>query len=304
MAKTAILKPFLAVATDKMKAKNIAELQARTEFKEGDIVEVLGEITAGDGKHHMRIASTVADASGVQGQNGLFWNVVPNSLINLIAQAIEQNKTDITTVDAKANQNKSDILLKMDKSGGEMKGQLTIRSDTSNNLTLTGQSECDVFLLPLDSNNQYSPESQWRIGTTFDKKDLYFFNGKTGYITTIKTDGSIMTKTNKDVFDTANCPIARSKEGWCKLINGLIVQWGTTAVNKTWSSSAEYHKVNFPIAFTSYSNISLATLNFAGNVQPILCALGEDTTAFSIYKDARRSTVFTTHYVKWIAIGV
>lgn len=210
----------------------------------------------------------------------------------------------IDGLQAQIDANKSDILLKLDKSGGKIDGNLIIKSNENTSFTLTGQGECDVQILPLDSNDQGSPESQWQIGTTFNKKDLYFFNGKTGYITTIKTDGSIMTKTNKDVFDTGNCTIARSKEGWCKLVNGLIIQWGTTAVNKVWSSDAEYYTVAFPIAFTSYTNVSIASLNFAGNVCPILCALGEGTTAFSLYKDARSSTNFTTHYVKWIAIGV
>lgn len=239
MAKTAVLKPFLAIATDKMKAKTVAELQARTEFKEGDVVEVLGELVAGDGKHHMRIASKVADASGVQGQGGLFWNVVPNSLISLIAQAIEQNK--------------SDILLKRDKTDNNFGSD--IKFETLSHLAniVKGLNEYDKTML-----YKYLPkEDTWSV-----------------------------------LFDTQNCPISKTGNGWCRLANGLIIQWGIYR-----DAGTEINTVSFPVAFTTQPKVFMTHAD-AQSITSTYGTINRNVGSFS-YRSSRNDNLYS-----WFAIGV
>ena len=61
----------------------IAELQSRKNLKIGDIVEVLGYYSAGDGAGHKRIISNEDDGSGVQLNNGLWANIVHNGEVNV-----------------------------------------------------------------------------------------------------------------------------------------------------------------------------------------------------------------------------
>ena len=61
----------------------IAELQSRKNLKVGDIVEVLGYYTAGDGAGHKRIITNEDDGSGVQLKNGLWANIIYNDSINI-----------------------------------------------------------------------------------------------------------------------------------------------------------------------------------------------------------------------------
>ena len=61
----------------------IAELQSRKNLKVGDIVEVLGYYTAGDGAGHKRIIANEDDGSGVQLKNGLWANIVHNGEVNV-----------------------------------------------------------------------------------------------------------------------------------------------------------------------------------------------------------------------------
>lgn len=61
----------------------IAELQSRKNLKVGDIVEVLGYYSAGDGAGHKRIIANEDDGSGVQLSNKLWANIVHNGEVNV-----------------------------------------------------------------------------------------------------------------------------------------------------------------------------------------------------------------------------
>lgn len=75
----------------------IAELQSRKNLKVGDIVEVLGYYSAGDGAGHKRIIANEDDGSGVQLANGLWANILHNGEINIKwAGAKGDGKTDDT----------------------------------------------------------------------------------------------------------------------------------------------------------------------------------------------------------------
>lgn len=56
---------------------------AGSKYKVGDVVEVLGYYTAGDGAHHKRKIESADDGSGVQLANGLWANIVHNGEVNV-----------------------------------------------------------------------------------------------------------------------------------------------------------------------------------------------------------------------------
>ena len=61
----------------------VIELQSKRNLKVGDIVEVLGYYTAGDGAGHKRIIANEDDGSGVQLNNKLWANIVHNGEVNI-----------------------------------------------------------------------------------------------------------------------------------------------------------------------------------------------------------------------------
>ncbi len=61
----------------------VIELQSKRNLKVGDIVEVLGYYTAGDGAGHKRIIANEDDGSGVQLVNKLWANIVHNGEVNV-----------------------------------------------------------------------------------------------------------------------------------------------------------------------------------------------------------------------------
>lgn len=65
------------------KADTIEDLKTMRFLKVGDIVEVLGYYTAGDGAGHKRIIKAEDDGSGVQLSNGLWGNIVHNGEVNV-----------------------------------------------------------------------------------------------------------------------------------------------------------------------------------------------------------------------------
>ena len=65
------------------KVNTIVELQSRKNLKVGDIVEVLGYYSAGDGAGHKRIIANEDDGSGVQLSNKLWANIVHNGEVNV-----------------------------------------------------------------------------------------------------------------------------------------------------------------------------------------------------------------------------
>lgn len=61
----------------------VIELQSRKNLKVGDIVEVLGYHSAGDGAGHKRIIANEDDGSGVQLANKLWANIIHNGEVNV-----------------------------------------------------------------------------------------------------------------------------------------------------------------------------------------------------------------------------
>lgn len=68
---------------DKLWKANTIEGLKRLNLKEGDVVEVLGYYTAGDGANHKRVIADSDDGSGVLLENGLYANIVHDGKINV-----------------------------------------------------------------------------------------------------------------------------------------------------------------------------------------------------------------------------
>lgn len=137
----------------------IAELQSRKNLKVGDIVEVLGYYTAGDGAGHKRIISNINDGSGVQLTNGLWANIVHNGEVNVSwfgckYNSLESARTNYTNLLKTINYNQTinitgDLYV-------EQNGDNVV---TSENLILKGKDKAKLILC-----------------TNFEKTDWFLIN--------------------------------------------------------------------------------------------------------------------------------
>lgn len=83
MAKDKICKPFVGIIApdNKFTVDTIDDLKSRNYLKIGDVVELNGYYTAGDGAGHKRKIEATDDGSGVQLANGLWANIVHSGKI-------------------------------------------------------------------------------------------------------------------------------------------------------------------------------------------------------------------------------
>lgn len=76
------------------RVNNIKELQNSTIYKVGDVVEVYGNTSAGDGYHHLRIKVAEAGDDTIPASDGSgYWKLVPNSMISTKAESGGSTKT-------------------------------------------------------------------------------------------------------------------------------------------------------------------------------------------------------------------
>ena len=81
---------LLLIAEHKVwKANTIEGLKQMQFLKSGDVVEVLGYYQAGDGANHKRVIADSDDGSGVQLENELWANIVPNKNVRMAHFGIE-----------------------------------------------------------------------------------------------------------------------------------------------------------------------------------------------------------------------
>lgn len=78
-------------------ADTIEDLK-RLNLKVGDVIEVLGYYTKGDGANHKRKIESEDDGSGVQLSNGLYANIVHNGEVNVSWFGAKGNGTDDDTI--------------------------------------------------------------------------------------------------------------------------------------------------------------------------------------------------------------
>lgn len=81
----------------------IAELQSRKNLKVGDIVEVLGYYTAGDGANHKRIIANEDDGTGIQLNNGLWANILEKNIVHTSWFGTKENEDSTQAVQKALN---------------------------------------------------------------------------------------------------------------------------------------------------------------------------------------------------------
>ncbi|MGL5713719.1 MAG: glycosyl hydrolase family 28-related protein [Paraclostridium sp.] len=147
---------------------NIEELKKANRYKLGDIVEVLGFHTKGDGSHHKRIAKDADDGSGEQGQDGIWWCIVHSGEVNVSwfgakGDGVTDDTTSIKKAIKFANSSINPFIVKFTKGtfltdSIDMKDcyGINIKGNTKNyypdfssgttSTVLKCKSDCDVFL--------------------------------------------------------------------------------------------------------------------------------------------------------------
>ena len=100
--------------------------------------------------------------------------------------------------------------------------------------------------------------------------------------------------------------VSKSKNGYTKLPNGLIMQWGTWVKTATETSSSYTYTINFP---TSFPSTCLMVVPYAsafstkGNYHPQCCASVMSDSSASDFKFKIATTIDIRNELNWIAIG-
>ena len=137
---------------------NVESLKLKN-LKVGDIVEVLGYYTAGDGAGHKRIISDTDDGSGVQLNNKLWANIIHNGEVNVSwlgckYNSLESARTNYTNLLKAINYNQT-----VDITGDLYVEQSGDNIVTSENLILKGKDKVKLILC-----------------TNFEKTDWFVIN--------------------------------------------------------------------------------------------------------------------------------
>lgn len=284
-----------------------------------DTIEIQGGSVANDGDHRLVVCKSTQGLNGVQIGTNKWLNEVPNTRVKTIAdnvsvmdsnklgkteKAVDSDKldgqdstyfakqSDMTSANTQINQNKSDILLKLDKS--------------------------EVFETGATTSKTYVVKNE--EGTTKLGKWLDFMDNPTDtkYQARLYTEnGALFLAQNNDlgglVFHEGNCPISKQPIGYCKLANGLIIQWGFSVVNFPLYDTYGVLTVNFPISFsdTGFSLITKGIVNaldFGGEpyleTQTIVNQNNSGSvSAFKVGMRCVDSNFVTGRALKWIAVG-
>ncbi|MBR0535823.1 MAG: hypothetical protein IIX14_05535 [Clostridia bacterium] len=143
--------------------------------------------------------------------------------------------------------------------------------------------------------------------TTDGSKSMRFitFDGKgnnTQLMVGFKSDGSVFTMCPaSDVSSSIVTTVSKSKtgNGYYKLGNGLIIQWGTvpnTSANGT---------VTYPTPFSSLSRVA-TSITDSGTTEPRVIRIYDTSTTnfkYSCYKQNASSATNTATSFMWLAVG-
>lgn len=163
---------------DRTKALQFSDIESMKQknLKVGDIVEVLGYYTAGDGAGHKRIIANEDDSSGIQLKNGLWANIVHNGEVNVSwFGAKGDGVTDdtlfiqkaIDTADIINFQDKTYLITVLDEGELAERFCLKLRSNRLMNLNLS--------TLKINNPNNYTATSLLRLANV---NNVIIYKGK------------------------------------------------------------------------------------------------------------------------------
>lgn len=287
----------------------MAMLQATSEsFKNAiqinDVIEILGTNGADDGGHYRVKCQDTQGLNGVEITTGKWLNEIPNTKIKDIVDKTSTLEGSISTANVQINQNKTDITTKLDR--GSFVGN-------ASDLKLDIDKKIDNVLDGTAMNNKSNRLT--RVAPSIDNPSdthyaLVCFGNQSNVVGQLATDfvtgeGFIRSYNEahgwvqwRKIFDNVNCPISKQQNGYCKLANGLIIQWGSIILpndEPTW--------LVFPVSFnsqTSYSVLSATSKNVGDKYR-------EDLQISVVNVDGAKAE-FASAYPfqsvrKWIAIG-
>lgn len=179
----------------------IAELQSRKNLKVGDIVEILGYYTAGDGATHKRKIAREDDGSGVQLANGLWANIIHNGEVNVSWFGITENY----------NLGLYQKLLLYLKNG------MTLNFGAGKTYIIGSGTNPEYSYSGLDSNNNRVPTGNYEIG--IDERIV--FNSLKNI--TINLNGAILKSNKKNPAIYKNSILYFENCENFKISNGTII---------------------------------------------------------------------------------
>lgn len=238
---------------------------------------------------------------------------------NELRGLIDQNKSDI-------DQNKSDILSKLDK--GNFTGTADDLSKKEDDWKIStksiGNQETVTDIIQLWELGHYRSESASNKWVNLPKNCSPAFElevtsiGQSSKYRTLKIKSYISnamwvnTQTNyqepynwtgwTEIFTTDNCPISKQQNGYCKLANGLIIQWGVLGASS--STTYESTLINLPITFSTGGGY-VVTLTAQGTSEMTITTIYQQEprsdAQFEIFR--KNTTGGSSAWLKWIAIG-
>ncbi|MGL5458886.1 MAG: gp53-like domain-containing protein [Cetobacterium sp.] len=153
-------------------------------------------------------------------------------------EQVDANTGAIATANSKIEQNKNDILLKLNSHNPTTTGQVTFDGGGSYNPIVKHTTYPALTLFNTDLNKK------GHLAMNSDGKVILGGSDISSQIGQLWTDG--------------NCTISKSANGWVKLANGLIIQWGKTID----CGHLDGKLINFPVSFTSLGSFNFfATRN-------------------------------------------
>ena len=129
--------------------------------------------------------------------------------------------------------------------------------DIGGSKTFTGLATMKKGAIVADSDGDFNANQYLQIGS--NNVNSYFYNKKSGKYLSMRNDGELRYDgkrlLNTDDLSNMTPTGDKAANGWCRLPNGLILQWGFKPVNGNWDVN---QSVAFPVAFPSVClNVSL-----------------------------------------------
>jgi hypothetical protein len=119
-------------------------------------------------------------------------------------------------------------------------------------------------------------------------------------INSIITPSFNIAGTTRDAWHDGNNPCLLSNNGYTKLANGVIIQWGWTNFGGVTFTGTKSQAITFPIAFTSAVKAVIASGYTSVPDKTSIGVNGYSTTGCTIYGYRSDTSNF---YIYWIAIG-
>lgn len=183
---------------------------------------------------------------------------------------------------------------------------ITLGGDLSGNVSIDGSQNVTLTAAIVDDSHNHTIANVDGLQTALDAKLAASSYTAADVLTKIKTVDGAGSGLDADTVDGIEAASlvqdtdftqSISANGWCKLPNGLTLQWGRTSVSGNTANAS----VSFPVAFSNACLQVVATQELSGVGESDNWGLGTtspSTTAFRLTNGHG-----SAHNFRWIAIG-